>query len=155
VARLAIELNLEGDASERILKALCGLTRLEAENALYKAIVTTSRLDPADLELLLAEKEQIVRKSGILELYSSPEQFGLVGGLDQLKLWLRQRSRAFSEAVPPCILWIDEIEKGLAGARGSQGDTSRRRPPRSLSASSRCEHGGRRTLQDRAAVRTL
>ncbi len=75
-----------------------GLTRSEAENALAKVIVTRSRLDPEDVDLLLAEKEQIIRKSGMLEFYSTPERFGSIGGLENLKTWLRQRGKAFSEA---------------------------------------------------------
>ena len=61
-------------------------------------IVTRSRLDPEDVDLLLAEKEQIIRKSGMLEFYSTPERFGSIGGLENLKAWLRQRGKAFSEA---------------------------------------------------------
>ncbi|MFB3788413.1 MAG: AAA family ATPase [bacterium] len=183
-----VEINLESGGSEIIVKALNGLTRTESENALAKIIVTNSRIDPEDVELLLAEKEQIIRKSGMLEFYSSPERFGSIGGLDLLKRWLRQRGKAFSEsarlfglpnprglllvgvpgcgksltakavaaewkmpllkfdlgkvfaglvgeseenmrraikmaeAVSPCVLWIDEIEKGLSGVRG-HGDS--------------------------------
>ncbi|HNR30641.1 MAG TPA: AAA family ATPase [Candidatus Hydrogenedentes bacterium] len=184
-----VETNLgEGDR-ERIVKALNGLTLMEAENALAKVIVTNRRIDARDVDLLLAEKEQIIRKSAMLEFYSTPERFGTVGGLDLLKAWLQQRGKAFSdaarafglpspkglllvgvpgcgksltakavaaewqmpllkfdlgkvfaplvgqaednmrraikmaEAVAPCVLWIDEIEKGLAGTRGPQGDS--------------------------------
>lgn len=184
-----VEVNLADGGREKIVKALSGLTRAEAENALAKVIVTRSRLDPEDVDLLLAEKEQIIRKSGMLEFYSTPERFGSIGGLENLKVWLRQRGNAFSEAarqfglpnpkglllvgvpgcgkslsakavaaewkmpllkfdlgkvfgslvgqseenmrralkmaeaVAPCILWIDEIEKGLSGVRGASGDS--------------------------------
>jgi AAA+ superfamily predicted ATPase len=33
-----------------------------------------------------------------------------------------RRALATAETVAPCILWIDEIEKALAGATGAQGD---------------------------------
>lgn len=33
-----------------------------------------------------------------------------------------RRALALAETVAPCVLWIDEIEKGLAGATGPQGD---------------------------------
>jgi SpoVK/Ycf46/Vps4 family AAA+-type ATPase len=184
-----VAVRLEGDGREKIVKALTGLTRAEAENALAKAIVTNSRIDRDDVEMLLAEKEQIIRKSGTLEFYGTPERFGSIGGLDELKRWLRGRGRAFSEAarvfglpspkglllvgvpgcgksltaksvaaewkmpllkfdlgkvfgsfvgqseenmrramktaeaVAPCVMWIDEIEKGLAGSRGQSGDS--------------------------------
>lgn len=183
-----VEVNLEEGGREKLVKALTGLTRAEAENALAKVVVTRSRLDPEDVDLLLAEKEQIIRKSGMLEFYSSPDQFGSIGGLEHLKTWLRERGNAFSEkarlfglpnpkglllvgvpgcgkslsakavaaewkmpllkfdlgrvygqyvgqsednmrkalkmaeAVAPCVMWIDEIEKGLSGMKGSSGD---------------------------------
>ncbi|PJB71486.1 MAG: ATPase, partial [Armatimonadetes bacterium CG_4_9_14_3_um_filter_66_14] len=92
-----VDVNLEDGGREQIVKALTGLTRQEAENALAKVIVTNSRLDPEDVDLLLAEKEQIIRKSGMLEFYATPERFGSIGGLENLKAWLRQRGKAFSE----------------------------------------------------------
>lgn len=33
-----------------------------------------------------------------------------------------RKALAVAEAVSPCILWLDEIEKALAGASGAQGD---------------------------------
>jgi SpoVK/Ycf46/Vps4 family AAA+-type ATPase len=184
-----VEVTLGEGGREAVVKSLQGLTRSEAENALAKVIVTHSRISPEDIPLLLAEKEQIIRKSGMLEFYSTPERFGSIGGLDDLKNWLRQRQKAFTEAardfglpnprglllvgvpgcgkslsakavasewkmpllkfdlgkvfaglvgaseenmrralklaeaVAPCILWIDEVEKGLAGSRGDGGDS--------------------------------
>jgi len=44
-----------------------------------------------------AEKQQIIRKSGLLEFYASDERLGNVGGLETLKEWLRKRVRAFGE----------------------------------------------------------
>lgn len=52
-----VEADLEQGARELIVKALSGLTRSEAENALAKIIVTNSRIDPEDIDLILAEKE--------------------------------------------------------------------------------------------------
>lgn len=44
---------------------------------------------------------------------------GLVGSSEQN---MRSALRA-AEAIAPCILWIDEIEKGFAGASGGAGDS--------------------------------
>jgi hypothetical protein len=93
-----VDISLADGGREKIVTALTGLTRAEAENALAKVVVSRSRIDPEDVDLLLAEKEQIIRKSGMLEFYSTPERFGSIGGLEHLKTWLRQRGRAFSEA---------------------------------------------------------
>src|SRR5205814_9258880 len=42
-------------------------------------------------------KEQIIRKSGMLEYYPAAEGIGDVGGLDVLKDWMRKRNGAFGQ----------------------------------------------------------
>ncbi|HTE20749.1 MAG TPA: AAA family ATPase, partial [Armatimonadota bacterium] len=167
---------------ERLLKAALGLTLTEAEAVLSKALVRDGALTDAGVDLVLGEKKQIVRRSGILEFYEAQEELEDVGGLGSLKSWLTRRHDAFSEearlyglpvpkgilllgiqgcgkslvakavsrawkmpllrldvgrvfgkyigesegairrvaqtaeAVAPAILWIDELEKGFAGA---------------------------------------
>jgi len=51
-----------------------------------------------DADVILAEKEQIIRKSGVLEYYHTDETIDDVGGLDLLKQWLTKRRKAFGEA---------------------------------------------------------
>ena len=46
---------------------------------------------------MTAEKQQIIRKSGLLEFYDNSERMENVGGLDVLKEWLRKRVRAFGD----------------------------------------------------------
>ena len=176
--------NLDEDGKDLIVKACQGLTKCEAENALAKAIVGRGRLDVEDVRSILEEKEQIIRKSGILEFWGAVQDFNAVGGLASLKAWLKQRNQGFSqkardfglpyprgvllvgvpgcgkslcakavaaewkkpllkfdlgrvyakyvgeaeanmdkalrvaEEVAPAVLWIDELEKGLAGTGG-------------------------------------
>ena len=69
-----------GEASplrERITEAALGLTINEAENVFSKSLVQKRRFD---IDVILSEKEQIIRKSGILEFYHATEQFSDVGG---------------------------------------------------------------------------
>ena len=167
---------------EQILKATAGMTLAEAENVFAKCIVEHRRFD---VETIIAEKEQLIRKSGLLEYFHTSASIADVGGLDLLKQWLRARGKAFSErarafglpeprgllllgvqgcgksltakavaslwqlpllrldvgrifagyvgsseenirkaikiaeAVSPTVLWLDEIEKGLAGTQSS------------------------------------
>jgi len=174
---------------EALLKALLGLTLGDAEAILAKALVRDGAVTDAAVDLVLGEKRQIVRRSGLLEFYEAEEHLGDVGGLAALKAWLRRRHDAFSEearefglpvprgilllgvqgcgkslvakaisrewrmpllrldvgrvfgkyigeseaairrvvqtaeAVAPAILWIDEIEKGFAGAAAESHDT--------------------------------
>ncbi len=180
--RSALRLGLDAETRERVLRAAQGLTQTEAENAFARSLVTTRRLD---VDVIIAEKEQLIRRSRILEYYHSPAAFDEVGGLDELKVWLRKRSLAFSEharafglpeprgvlllgvqgggkslvakavaglwqlpllkldlgkvfselvgsseenmrhalataeSVAPAILWLDELDKGLAGVASS------------------------------------
>ncbi len=167
---------------EHVLKAAQGLTSMEAENVFAKSLVEKRAFD---VDVVLSEKEQIIRKSGILEYFPASEKFANVGGLDLLKEWMEKRTASFSdkardfglpepkgilligvqgcgkslsakaigslwrlpllrldigkvfaglvgaseenmrkairvaESVAPCILWLDELEKGLSGASGS------------------------------------
>jgi ATP-dependent 26S proteasome regulatory subunit len=177
-----IDINLSAESRERILKAALGLTLTEAENVFAKCIVEKGRFD---VDLIVAEKQQLIRKSGVLEYFESRDHFEDIGGLDILKRWLRNRALAFTEkaqrfglpaprgilllgvqgcgksltakavaelwrlpllrldvgrifaglvgsseenmrraiqmaeTVSPCVLWLDEIEKGLAGVQSS------------------------------------
>jgi AAA+ superfamily predicted ATPase len=176
---------LDKHDADQLIKAAQGLTLSEAENAFARAIAADGRLSRDDVPLVLEEKRQVIRKSGLLEYYPSDEKLADVGGLDALKGWLARRGAAFSEAarrfglpepkgllllgvqgcgksltakaiaaqwslpllrldmgrifsglvgsseenlrraiqvaesVAPVVLWIDEIEKGLAGIHSS------------------------------------
>ena len=90
-------IDLRNEEVEPLLKAALGLTLSEAENAFAKAIAKDQRLDAADIPLVLAEKRQLIRKSGLLEYYASSESFASIGGLQNLKAWLGQRTAAFTE----------------------------------------------------------
>ena len=69
----------------------------EAENVFAKIIVKDERLSGDDVNVVFAEKQQIIRKSGLLEYYSTSESFTTIGGMAVLKDWLRKRSVAFGE----------------------------------------------------------
>ncbi|MDI6755226.1 MAG: AAA family ATPase [Thermodesulfobacteriota bacterium] len=92
-----LKIALAPDQKERVLKATLGLTLDEAENVFAKTLVMGGRLKEEDIPVILAEKEQIIKKSGLLEYFGSAEQFGNIGGLELLKEWLKKRSLAFTE----------------------------------------------------------
>ncbi len=180
-----VQIDLGAEDRERLLHAARGLTLKEAENVFAKTLVLDGRLDGDDISVIFSEKQQIIKKSGLLEYYETDETFGHVAGLEQLKQWLVKRQIAFSEraarfglpsprgvmllgvqgcgkslcakavarlwnlpllrfdvgqmfsslvgsseenirraiqtaeSVAPVILWIDEIDKALAGATGA------------------------------------
>ena len=83
-----------GQEREHIIEAALGLTADEAENVFAKSLVQTGTFD---IDVILSEKERIVRKSGVLEFFRTHEKMDNIGGLDLLKSWLRKRQSAFSE----------------------------------------------------------
>jgi SpoVK/Ycf46/Vps4 family AAA+-type ATPase len=85
------------ETREKLLKAALGLTRDEAEKVYRKAQVTAGRLTEAEVDIVLSEKKQLIRRNGILEYIEEDETLDSVGGLEELKHWLRQRSNAFTE----------------------------------------------------------
>jgi len=89
--------DLPEGTKEKLIKAALGLTRSEAENAFARAIVLDKRLDKDDIDKILEEKKQAIRKSRFLEYYEAKQDFGNVGGLDNLKDWLTKRGVAFTQ----------------------------------------------------------
>jgi len=85
------------ETREKLLKAALGLTRDEAEKVYRKAHVKTGRLTEAEVDIILSEKKQLIRRNGILEYIEEDETLDAVGGLEELKKWLIQRSNAFTE----------------------------------------------------------
>ncbi len=92
-----IKIHLSAEQKEKILKSALGLSLNEAENVFAKTLVMGGKLEENDIPIILSEKEQIIKKSGLLEYFSSLENFENIGGLDILKSWLKKRSLAFSE----------------------------------------------------------
>lgn len=97
--RILIEIS--PDEKERLVKAAVGLTLQEAENAFARAMVDDGCLDISDLEIILEEKSQIIKKIGILEFIESDVRIKDVGGLENLKKWLRKRDKS----------WLDSAKK--------------------------------------------
>ncbi|MEO0854978.1 MAG: AAA family ATPase, partial [Cyanobacteria bacterium J06648_11] len=82
---------------EKLLKAALGLTLEEAERVYRRAVVIANRLTEQEVEIVLSEKKQLIRRNGILEYIDEDETIESVGGLTELKRWLMQRSEAFTE----------------------------------------------------------
>lgn len=188
-----LEINLNENDKESLIKAAVGLTLQEAENAFARAMVNDGRLNAEDIDLVLKEKSQVIKKNELLEYVDSDVNIDDVGGLENLKKWLVKRDKSWldsakdyglpspkgvlltgvpgcgksliaksissmwhlpllrfdvskvfnmyvgnsesnmreaiktAEAISPCILWIDEIEKGFSGlGNGGDGGTSSR-----------------------------
>jgi AAA+ superfamily predicted ATPase len=92
-----VAINATPDLLERAVKAALGLTENEAENVFAKALVSSASFDERDIPLIISEKKQIIRKTGLLEYFDLSETIKNVGGLENLKKWLDERSYAFTE----------------------------------------------------------
>lgn len=92
-----VKIDLDPAGRERLLQAALGLTLGEAENVLAKIIVQHERLSAAAVHEVFTEKQQIIRKSGLLEYYATTENFSQVGGLASLKDWLAKRAIALTD----------------------------------------------------------
>lgn len=88
---------ISSDSREKLLYAALGLTKDEAEKVYRKAYVKAGRLTESEVDIILSEKKQQVRRNGILEYIEQDETISVVGGLKELKKWLEQRSGAFTE----------------------------------------------------------
>ena len=88
---------LNTETREKLLKAALGLTQDEAEKVYRKAQVKAGQLTESEVEIVLSEKKQLIRRNGILEYIEEDETIDSIGGLEELKGWLKQRSNAFTE----------------------------------------------------------
>ena len=92
--RKDIHIMEDEEQKERVIDAALGLTAAEVHYVLSRSLVRTRTFD---IDTILEEKKHIIKKSGILEFYEAKEEWGHVGGLQELKIWLEQRKFAFTK----------------------------------------------------------
>ncbi len=177
---------------EEMSIAFKGLTEFEIDNLLSLALSDDGVFTRSDLNLIFDQKQQMIMKSGILEMIPLKERPDDIGGLENLKSWLDKKSKVFksinkavafgvnmpkgvliagvpgcgkslcakvtaqmfevpllrldmgkimgkyvgeseenmrkaivlAEAISPCVLWIDELEKAFAGVNGSGNEVT-------------------------------
>jgi len=91
------KLKLSGLAKEQLIKACQGLSRERIRRVLALALAAKQQVDETDIDQVLEEKKQTIRQTGILEFFTTHESLKSVGGLENLKQWVRMRSDAFTE----------------------------------------------------------
>ena len=177
---------LSAEDREKLIPSLKGMTVFEIDRVLDMAMSQNGSLSAEDKEMILLQKKQMVKKSGLLELIDTPEKLENIGGLNALKEYLKKKAKIMhqlpkaekfgvsipkgvfivgmpgcgkslcakataslfetpllkldmgsmmgkyvgesesnlrkaikiAEAAAPCVLWIDEIEKGFSGIGG-------------------------------------
>lgn len=76
--------------------SLRGLSKFEIRQILNLSYQQNGYLSKDDKELILTEKEQIIKKSGMLEIVNIRENIDGIGGLDNLKNYLRSKAVVFN-----------------------------------------------------------
>lgn len=177
---------------EEMSMAFKGLTEFEIDRLLASALASDGEFNRRNLKLIFEQKQQMIMKSGILEMIPLKEKPEDIGGLENLKEWLYRKARvyksinkavefgvdmpkgvliagvpgcgksltakvtaqlfevpllrldmgkimgkyvgeseenmrraiALAEAISPCVLWIDELEKAFAGINGSGSEVT-------------------------------
>lgn len=180
---------VENSLVDEFSNAFKGLTEFEINSLLALSYARNGEFNKEDLHLIFDQKQQMIKKAGILEMIPLKETMDDIGGLDILKEWLKRKSKIFknmakaeqfgvdipkgvliagipgcgkslnakaaaslfeipllrldmgrlmgkyvgeseanlrnaislAEAIAPCILWVDELEKAFAGIGGSGG----------------------------------
>ena len=109
--RLINSLNIKVDSQlfESLTRACQGLSLERIRRVLSKIIATYKTIDNDSIAVLLSEKKQIISQTEILEYSSVNEQIANLGGLENLKDWLKKRKTAFG---------LQALNYGLPTPRG-------------------------------------
>ena len=102
IKEVVAEFNISSENSpkshhDKLADAARGLTIIEAKYALREIAISKKCLTEAEVPLIIKEKEQIIKKSGILEYFHPEESLSDVGGMDNLKDWLKRRRAGFDQ----------------------------------------------------------
>ena len=109
--RLIKSLNIQLDSQlfENLTRACQGLSLERIRRVLSRIIATYKTIDNESIAVLLNEKKQIISQTEILEYSSLNEQIDNLGGLENLKDWLKKRKTAFG---------LQALNYGLPTPRG-------------------------------------
>ena len=91
------KIDVDLELFERFVKASLGLTAEEIQRVYRKVLLRNHALGEEQLAEVIAEKSNIIRRSEFLEFHDLSMSMNDVGGLEQLKDWLRSRDQSFTE----------------------------------------------------------
>jgi len=90
------DLSLSDSETDKVIKAVMGLTTQEARKAWRRALRGQSELSDPVFTTLISEKRTLASGSDLLEFYDLQENVSDIGGLDALKEWMLRRAEAYS-----------------------------------------------------------
>ena len=92
--------------------AFKGLSEFEITQILNLAYQRSGQISKADKELILREKEQSIKKSGLLEAVRVSNDIEDIGGLDNLVSYLKKKSSIYKDLAKAKAAGVD-IPKGI------------------------------------------
>lgn len=92
----SLNINIERDLLESFIRACQGLSLERIRRVLSKIIATHKTINENSIGILLSEKKQIISQTEILEYWAANERITNIGGVENLKSWLKKRKRSFS-----------------------------------------------------------
>ena len=91
----SLNIEIESDLFESLTQACQGLSLERIRRVLSKIIATHKTIDQKSITILLNEKKQIISQTEILEYWSVNEKITNIGGVKNLKGWLKKRKSSF------------------------------------------------------------
>ena len=89
--RMEVDIDIDRDDLNRLLGNLNGLTLIEAEKVLTKALIEDQTLSAKDIQLVIEAKRAIVERDGLLEYFPVKESMADIADMESLKAWLAKR----------------------------------------------------------------
>lgn len=80
---------------DKLMPSLKGMSEFEIDRMLDMAMSSNGSLSADDKEMILSQKKQMVKKSGVLELIDTPESIESIGGVKELKKYLKGKSEIY------------------------------------------------------------
>ncbi len=92
-----IEVGITHNGMKAIVRNLRGLTRRQAQRLIRDTLTDDNRFDDNDVNVIMAGKRRLIKGDGLLEYVQTPLTLDGIGGMNNLKNWLKHRKDAFSE----------------------------------------------------------
>jgi SpoVK/Ycf46/Vps4 family AAA+-type ATPase len=91
-----IEIGITEKGLDTIVRNLRGLTRRQAQQIISDTVSADSKFDDSDINTIIAGKRRLIQRDGLLEYIETPLTLEEIGGMRNLKKWLRMRKDAFT-----------------------------------------------------------
>ncbi len=96
----------------KFIEGLNGLTETEISNLISYCCIDEVNLTETDLNTIITQKQQLIKKGGILEFIRLNETIEDIGGLEALKNWLKIKKTIFDKLEKARRYGVD-IPKGV------------------------------------------